>query len=552
MNDTLRQTYLDPLLASVPRVLSMMDREVLSPTAGCCDRTFWAWKFVDFPRSRFQEALCFLSFVYATDLPQTGLHRNSHLHAWIANGFRYWSTLQHSDGSFDEAYPLERSFAATAFTTFYVAEAEALIGEALPGEIHELLRSTIARAGRWLLANDETHGFLSNHQAAGAAALYHAFRISGDSEFRQGSRRLWRRILDRQSSEGWYEEYGGADPGYQTHGSFYLARLWQLSREEEILASLSRSMIFLAHFVHPDASLGGEYASRNTQTYYPAAFEMLAATDATAAWIAEALRPSVATGSAAGLATVDRYNLFPMLNNLVFAYSAATQEAQGRVEPRDPAGETRLAWFPQAGMARVRTDHLDAFIGVTKGGVVKAFDRRLGRLIYNDCGYVGRLDNGHLISTQQQDGSSPVRVEPERIAIEGRFFEVSRPTMSPARFLAFRLVSLTAGRVPGLARWLKNQLVRVLIYRKRELDIRFLRTIEIDGPRLRVRDTLRGAGGTSVETLTWQEVFTTIHMGSARHYIRNEALELPVGNSEKLNPNQLASGIEVVREIQAE
>ena len=37
-------------------------REPRSPTAGCCDRTYWAWKFVDFPGARFQEALCVLSF----------------------------------------------------------------------------------------------------------------------------------------------------------------------------------------------------------------------------------------------------------------------------------------------------------------------------------------------------------------------------------------------------------------------------------------------------------------------------------------------------------
>jgi len=34
-------------------------------------------------------------------------------------------------------------------------------------------------------------------------------------------------IYDHQSREGWYEEYGGADPGYQTLCTFYLARLWQ-------------------------------------------------------------------------------------------------------------------------------------------------------------------------------------------------------------------------------------------------------------------------------------------------------------------------------------
>ena len=54
--------YQEQILLHAPRILGLIDREAMSPTSGCCDRTFWAWKFVDFPRSRFQEALCVLSF----------------------------------------------------------------------------------------------------------------------------------------------------------------------------------------------------------------------------------------------------------------------------------------------------------------------------------------------------------------------------------------------------------------------------------------------------------------------------------------------------------
>jgi len=39
------------------RVIGMLDREKYSRTAGCFDRTFWCWKFVDFPGARFQEGL---------------------------------------------------------------------------------------------------------------------------------------------------------------------------------------------------------------------------------------------------------------------------------------------------------------------------------------------------------------------------------------------------------------------------------------------------------------------------------------------------------------
>ena len=46
---------------------------------------------------------------------------------------RFWCTIQHADGSFDEAYPFERSLAATAFTTFYVGEALEFAGDEAVG-----------------------------------------------------------------------------------------------------------------------------------------------------------------------------------------------------------------------------------------------------------------------------------------------------------------------------------------------------------------------------------------------------------------------------------
>lgn len=545
-------TYARAILEQAPRVLGLMDREVLSPTVGCCDRTYWAWKFVDFPRSRFQEALCVLAFLYSAALDSSPYYRSARLLEWIGYGLRFWSTIQHGDGSFDEAYPFERSLAATAFTTFYVGEALIFLNDTLPADIAALARETMVRAGRWLLHNDETHGFLSNHLAAAAAALQHVYRRSGDGRFERRSQYFLQKIMDRQSREGWYEEYGGADPGYQTHGSFYLARCWQLTHRPELAESLRRAMTFQAHFVHVDGSLGGEYASRNTQTYYPAAFEMFAGQHPAAAWIAETLRPSVLNGAAAGLSSVDAYNYFPFLNNFVFAYLACADPERAPVPAEEPSAHEPLVWFPEAGIARVRRDRYDAYIGTAKGGVTKVFDRQRGQLVYSDCGYIGRLRNRRLISTQYQDHRRGVHVSAERIEVEGAFVQFSRPTMSPAMFLAFRLFTLSLGRLPRLAMWLKRQLVKVLIYRKRALDIRLNRTIEFGETSVSVSDSIVGPDGASVAHLRWGALFTTIHMGSSRYFINNELSEMPLSDEERQNEidlNGIVSGITVRRGI---
>ena len=337
--------YRAAILAEVPRVLGLMDREPYSPTLGCCDRVYWAWKFTDFPGARFQEALCVLGFLYATDFEGNSYYNNSGLLKWIESGLRYWTSIQYPDGSFDEAYPYERSLAATAFTTFYVGEALNFIGNALPADVREQTRATMGKAGAWLCRNNETHGFLSNHLAAAAAALLHVYRETGDEPFAERSRYFIQRILSHQSDEGWYDEYGSADPGYQTHGSFYLARYWQQTQDQTLLDSLDRATDFLARFVHPDGSIGGEYASRNTQTYYPAAFEMLATRSSAAAWVAEYMRPTVFSGSAADLRGVDVYNYFPFLNNMVFAYtSSKANTGQPTTAAEEPGSNESLSY----------------------------------------------------------------------------------------------------------------------------------------------------------------------------------------------------------------
>jgi hypothetical protein len=533
--------YIEPLLRSALRVLGMLDREPLSPTRGCMDRTYWAWKFTDFPGARFQEGICFLSFLQGTSLPGSPYFGNTRLLAWIAGAFDYWCSIQRRRGDFDEAYPYESSLAATAFTSFYLSEAFSIVGEGLPATTANSVRHCLAKAGSWLIRNDETHGFLSNHLAAAAAALYHIERITGEARFGVRGRYFLDKILAHQSDEGWYDEYGGADPGYQTHGSFYLARIWQLTGDEALLASLDRSFEFLAHFVHPDGSLGGEYTSRNTQTYYPAAFEMMAGDSAAASWIAEALRPSVRSMAAAGLDSVDPYNLFPLLNNYVFAHQGFEACREKRREPKGPAPAPGQVHFEDAGILKVRRERYDLYVGLHKGGVAKLFDRRAGKLAYSDSGYIGRR-GGKLVSSQWIDKERRIDIEENEICIEGCFYQVPRPIMQPLTFLGFRIFTLTLGRLPTFAYWLKSILVKALIYRKREIDVTFTRRFLLWDDKVEVEDLIK-AGDDTIDELLHSERFATIHMGSSRYFVPNELMDNPYDADEAIDPRDLKAGL---------
>lgn len=541
--------YAEAILAQAPRTLGLLDRETLSPTAGCGDRTYWAWKFVDFPGARFQEAVCVLSFLY-TRLEASPYHRSPKLLRWIELALSYWARIQRSDGSYDEAYPLEHSLAATAFTSFYVSEALLFLGDEVNPAVGRETLAALTRAGDWLVANDETHGFLSNHLAAAAAALAHIGKLAESDAYLVRGRYFVDKILQRQSREGWYDEYGGADPGYQTHGSFYLARYAELTGEADVRESLDRACRFLSHFIHPDRSLGGEYSSRNTKTYYPAAFEMLTSHSAAAAWIAEKMRPSVSENTAVGHAGVDAYNYFPLLNNYVFAHEALTSSAES-LPPEGPSPAPYVLRLPEAGLLKIRTEAYDAFLAPKKGGVVQVFDRRSGRLALSDCGYIGRFPGGALVSTQWIDPGAEISEnldgETKTVAVGAGFFRVSRPVMDPIRFLGFRLFSLTAGRFPGPARWLKNLLVRALIYRSKQLNLRLKRSITLRPASVEIVDRIDGPDGSRLAELYAGDFFTTIHMGSARYFIPQELADAGItvdGRWPRIDVERLASGVE--------
>jgi hypothetical protein len=106
--------------------------------------------------------------------------------------------------------------------------------------------------------------------------------------------------------------------------------------------------------------------------------------------------------------------------------------------------------------------------------------------------------------------------------------------MSPARFVVFRSFMLTVGALPAIARWIKRQLVRLLISERRELRITFQRTIEIHPGELIIDDELAGPDLSRVTELWHGASFTTVHMGSSRYFIANEIRS--AGSPTGLNP----------------
>ncbi len=507
--------YREAALDQVWRLVALVDRNPHSPTRGSFSRTHWAWKFSDFPFPRLQEGVCALARLRDVEDSRNPLHGAPAVDEWVRWGFEYWASLQHANGAFDEAYPNEQCLAATAFTTFYLGDAFLRCRDRLDATLRARLESTFSRAGQWLCRHDETHGVLSNHLAVAAAALETMRRIVDRPEFSERARVFVERILQHQSAEGWLREYDGADIGYGTHAFFYLAAYWKVTGCERTRAALDRFAGFLAYFVHPDGTIGGEYGSRDTEFYYPAGFELFAPASVPAAAIAAGLRSAIAERRVCGVWSMDAYNFMPMLNNLLFAIDAGTDA--GTIGAADPLPWQRPPFakrFDEAGLWVVNRDRFYAVVGLSKGGTVSVFDKITRRLSARHSGLVA-VRQGKYVTSQDYQLSPAARWSADATSVE---LDVPWKTLKttvfgPFLFLAFRLFTLTLGRLGAISRWLKELLVHTLIRRKSRPAVTHVRRIAIVQDGIEIADDITLPAGMSEVRAV--EQFTAVHMGSA-------------------------------------
>src|SRR5690606_19209816 len=122
-----------------------------------------------------------------------------------------------------------------------VAEAT---GGALGSSLDARIRESIHGACRFAMRTREDYAFISNHQALFALAWLDAHRILDEAPLRQRADEVIAAILAHQSPDGWFAEYGGPDPGYETLGIWYLAQVWRRTADAKLLDALRRSVTF--------------------------------------------------------------------------------------------------------------------------------------------------------------------------------------------------------------------------------------------------------------------------------------------------------------------
>lgn len=243
-------------------LLSLADRSPYSANYGCFDRSYWQYRIKDFPSGMSQESLYPLALALKLGLfPRLSAAGAAELRQLIAAACRFSLQGQHANGSVDDYFPFEQAAGATAFSLYAILEAIGLGQLALPAALLPALRRRLA----WLADHRES-GRLSNHEALIALCLARAAHRLDDPSLLERALERFERLLSWRSPEGWFEEYGGFDVGYEslTFACLHeLAALLPRARERirRLLPDQARLILAAAE---PDGCLGGELFARGT------------------------------------------------------------------------------------------------------------------------------------------------------------------------------------------------------------------------------------------------------------------------------------------------
>lgn len=546
-----RNLFAREAIAQIPKILTLLDRNVHSPTYGCFDRNFWHYKIIDFPSGMAQEFVLPLALSYDTKEPENAFYHQPVIPQWVEAGILFAARSAHADGSCDDYFPYERAGGAAAFSLLACIESYTL----LRLDNSFALRFFAKRAD-WLAHHQES-GRLTNHQALIVLCLELLSKLLQTSKWDRAKVQRLEQVLSWQSSEGWFQEYEGCDPGYHTLTISCLARIYQLRPDIRIKEALIKAVKLAAQFIHPDGSYGGEYTSRNTYNFFPHGFELVGQ------WMPDALRINDAflVGLANGLAPC--YSDDHIIGHHSWNYLLAWRDFVTE-RPLPQSRPTGRIWLPEAKIAIERrsfvagdlcTDAIyrvsttrhsplatELYLALNKGGVFKLF--KGDRLIVSDTQFSLLVREGkkyknavaHLVGDYQ------ISMSENEISIQGQLGWAKQKQMTPLNLLILRVVMLTLGRFfPNLIRKI---LQKILIVGKKNAPFRFHRQLRWENGQWHIIDELQAKSWENVvaagigcdQTSIYVVMSRTFQQGQLQPWLdlTSEVKKLAPGESLKL------------------
>jgi hypothetical protein len=517
------------------RWLHGLDLDPTSKTYGVADREYWAWKTKDFANGTWQGGLAgFLDAMPFLDDPFTPQQVQAIVRATIAGA----RSIQRKNGSFEEAYPLESSMCVTALVLFNLLYAEASYPNMFDLDTLEHLTHIVKGSLDFLENTPETHGIISNHLATNVMAQSFAKNFLGDTI---PNKPITDFLALQDVAEGWFPEYGGADPGYQTLLNYYLIAGNRLLQRTDIALALQKSNAFLQSFCFPDGSFAGEVGHRGTGIVYPGgtliqslpelAFEPTAFTSW---WLQHKSTPNMLKPTA-----VEAGNFVPLFNSWALLGRFLLDTTSSAKSPFWQYTADGTQHFPNAGLIVVKTEQAMMVFSKQNAALRKVTRSPLEQTPEKTSGSTPSLwqDESIVALTSREEGTDrsfttqgnpPLSVECSDTQLRWQYQSKTRHQMlnTLATSITLRLLGLVCMVSPVLQRILKKMLANAVMKNKdKATPIDVFASVDLSDSRLQV--TLSGA---DLELWECQRFGFHQHMASANTF-QSRALPQATGQN---------------------
>ena len=489
------EQYARRAVSQMPRILSMLDRNEFSPTYGCFDRMYWLDKAIDFPSAILQLNTHNLALVYSYPYLDNMFYQQDKMKDWCLAGMNYWIKIQHKDGSFDEFYPNERGWAGpTGFLLYSMLDSYSLLNDKMPDQLKEEFVEASYKAARYLAKYDEV-GILANHHAMALLPIYYAYKILDDDDsLLKSFSKKFEFFEGLQSHEGWLLEYDGADLGYLSATVSFLGKLYKLTDDAElksrILNIVEKAIDFSSYFVYPNKFYAGSIGSRQTLHFYPHGYEIFSKEFPLARKIADTMLEGLAEGTLVPPEIMPGRYLGYRVQEYLLAYLDYNPTLVNNSVKLPYEKSEFVTFFEEAKMLIVKKPMYYLVSSLAKGGVIKIFSSD-GKLVYNDCGIIGRLEDGKIVTTQWIDERYTINFAEGGCTVEGamKFAPFKLPT--PLTMMAFRSSLLLLGWNAKLSYWLKGVIRNLFITKTKKTPVKFCRTIVFDTKEVKIEDVIK-------------------------------------------------------------
>lgn len=519
----MRDTYAQKGLEQIPRLLSLQDRNPYSPTYGCFKRTYWLDKTVDFPDALPQYGVLSMALAYGNDMPGNIYKNQPKMREWILAGMKYWTKIQHRDGSFDEFYPNEHGWTGpTGFLLYAMCKSYMILNDRgeFPAEFRDAFFSACSKAADFIIKYDE-HGVLANHHAMGVLPVYYTYHVLQEQKFLDGYEEKLAEFLSFHTREGWSLEYDGADIGYLSATVSFLGKAWKLNNDERLEKVMRESTEFLSHFVYPNGFFAGSMGSRNTLHFYSHGIELLAPTMPLAGRAADVMLEALGEGKVVPAALqADRYFLYRIPEHLE-SYLDYGERSAGGILPYER--EDFCTVFPEGRFYIQKTGDTYVVGNAAKGGVLKVFDVPSKKLLLNDGGIIGKTADGNILTSQWIHADYEFLPDENGFSVSGSLHSVpSVKLFTPMKLIVFRIFLMVFGWHTGMAYRIKGLIRKLLMLKSKAASAAFKRVVAITDDSVCITDTITRLSSMQFASLQVSDEFFVRYVPQSRYFQSQE------------------------------